>query len=60
MVTGSHIPFDRNGYKINTSKGELRKEQEAPIDAQVRRASLSGCRNYSIDEGQLERRGCLH
>ena len=37
MVTGSHIPFDLNGYKINTSKGELRKEQEAPIDAQVRR-----------------------
>lgn len=37
MVTGSHIPFDRNGYKINTSKGELRKEQEDPIDAQVRR-----------------------
>jgi len=20
MVTGSHIPFDRNGYKLNTSK----------------------------------------
>ncbi len=31
MVTGSHIPFDRNGYKLNTSRGELRKEQEAPI-----------------------------
>ena len=37
MITGSHIPFDRNGYKINTSKGELSKQQEAPIDAQVRR-----------------------
>ena len=22
MVTGSHIPFDRNGYKVNTSRGE--------------------------------------
>jgi phosphomannomutase len=37
MVTGSHIPFDRNGYKLNTSAGELRKTQEAPINAQVRR-----------------------
>jgi phosphomannomutase len=37
MVTGSHIPFDRNGYKTNTSKGELLKQQEAPIHEQVRR-----------------------
>ena len=35
MVTGSHIPFDRNGYKLNTSRGELRKEEEAPINAKV-------------------------
>ena len=25
MVTGSHIPFDWNGYKLNTSRGELLK-----------------------------------
>lgn len=31
MVTGSHIPFDRNGYKTNTSQGELLKEHEKPI-----------------------------
>jgi phosphomannomutase len=37
MVTGSHIPFDRNGYKTNTSKGELLKQQEAPIHEQVRK-----------------------
>ncbi len=36
MVTGSHIPFDRNGYKTNSSKGELLKEQEAPINERVR------------------------
>ncbi len=36
MVTGSHIPFDRNGYKTNSSRGELLKEQEAPINEQVR------------------------
>ncbi len=37
MVTGSHIPFDRNGYKLNTSRGELLKTDEAPIDAAVSR-----------------------
>jgi phosphomannomutase len=35
MVTGSHIPFDRNGYKTNTSQGELLKEHEAPISEAV-------------------------
>ncbi len=35
MVTGSHIPFDRNGYKLNTSIGELLKEDEQPITRQV-------------------------
>ncbi len=38
MVTGSHIPFDRNGYKTNTSAGELLKEHEEPIAAMVARA----------------------
>jgi len=37
MVTGSHIPFDLNGYKLNTSVGELRKEDEAPIGEEVQR-----------------------
>jgi phosphomannomutase len=31
MVTGSHIPFDRNGYKFNTAVGELLKEHELLI-----------------------------
>lgn len=35
MVTGSHIPFDRNGYKTNTSKGELLKIHEEPIHRAV-------------------------
>lgn len=38
MVTGSHIPFDRNGYKLNTSKGELLKKDEQPINANVERS----------------------
>jgi phosphomannomutase len=37
MVTGSHIPFNRNGYKLNTAAGELLKHHEAPINAQVER-----------------------
>jgi phosphomannomutase len=36
MITGSHIPFDRNGYKLNTSQGELLKEHEGPINQAVR------------------------
>ncbi|NMB76879.1 MAG: phosphomannomutase [Myxococcales bacterium] len=32
MVTGSHIPFDRNGYKTLTATGELSKEAERPIE----------------------------
>jgi phosphomannomutase len=36
MVTGSHIPFDRNGYKTNTSKGELLKQHEDPINEMVK------------------------
>lgn len=35
MVTGSHIPFDLNGYKLNTAKGELLKEHEEPIGRAV-------------------------
>jgi phosphomannomutase len=37
MVTGSHIPFDRNGYKLNTASGELLKSDEAPIGEFVAR-----------------------
>lgn len=31
MITGSHIPFDRNGYKTYSAQGELRKTDEAPV-----------------------------
>jgi phosphomannomutase len=56
MVTGSHIPFDRNGYKINTSKGELRKEQEASIDAQVRRVR-ERLYNQRFEHSRFDERG---
>jgi phosphomannomutase len=34
MVTGSHIPDDRNGIKFNTPDGEVTKEDEAGMLAQ--------------------------
>lgn len=38
MVTGSHIPFDRNGIKFYTAKGEILKADEA----QIARVDISG------------------
>jgi len=35
MVTGSHIPFDRNGIKLNKSAGEILKSDEAGISLEV-------------------------
>ncbi len=35
MITGSHIPEDRNGIKYNKSKGEVLKSDESGILAQV-------------------------
>jgi len=35
MITGSHIPLDRNGYKTNTARGELLKIDEEPINRAV-------------------------
>ncbi|WP_373355265.1 phosphomannomutase [Pseudoroseicyclus sp. CXY001] len=35
MVTGSHIPADRNGLKFYTPEGEITKEDEAAILAEL-------------------------
>jgi len=32
MITGSHIPFDRNGIKFYRASGEMLKEDEKPIE----------------------------
>jgi phosphomannomutase len=37
MVTGSHIPFDRNGIKVNKAVGELLKSDEPGILKEVAR-----------------------
>jgi phosphomannomutase len=58
MVTGSHIPFDRNGYKTNSGRGELLKEQEAPINEHVRQVRA---RLYSQppEQSLFDRQGML-
>jgi phosphomannomutase len=35
MVTGSHIPDDRNGIKFNTPRGEILKQDEVQIKEQL-------------------------
>jgi phosphomannomutase len=37
MVSGSHIPFDRNGIKLNKSRGEILKSDEGGISREVER-----------------------
>jgi phosphomannomutase len=49
MVTGSHIPDDRNGIKYNRSDGEITKTDEAGIKAQ----------EISFDEGLFDEGGML-
>jgi phosphomannomutase len=58
MVTGSHIPFDRNGYKTNSAKGELLKKDEPPIAAKVEQVRA---RLYSQGalESKFNRNGAL-
>jgi phosphomannomutase len=40
MVSGSHIPFDRNGIKINKSVGEVLKSDESGITREVERIRI--------------------
>lgn len=47
MVTGSHIPDDRNGIKFNTTTGEILKRDEAGVMAQV----------VEIDDAAFDRAG---
>jgi phosphomannomutase len=40
MVSGSHIPFDRNGIKLNKSAGEILKSDEPGILREVERVRI--------------------
>lgn len=46
VVTGSHIPFDRNGIKFNRADAEVSKSDEAPILARVNEARAEA---YGVD-----------
>jgi phosphomannomutase len=58
MVTGSHIPFDRNGYKTNSAKGELLKKDEPPIAAKVEQVR-SRLYSQRALESKFNRHGAL-
>ncbi len=58
MVTGSHIPFHRNGYKTNSAIGELLKSDETPIARYVEQWRT---RVYSqpAEQSMFDERGCF-
>jgi phosphomannomutase len=49
MVTGSHIPFDRNGIKINKSVGEVLKSDEPGITREIERARVEEYRRTATE-----------
>ncbi|MBW8864052.1 MAG: mannose-6-phosphate isomerase, class I, partial [Verrucomicrobia bacterium] len=49
MVTGSHIPFDRNGIKFNFSTGEVLKRDEAAILHAVKQARNAEYARSSVE-----------
>ena len=44
MVTGSHIPGDRNGLKFYRADGEITKDDEALLVSGVATADMGGDR----------------
>jgi phosphomannomutase len=40
MVSGSHVPFDRNGIKLNKSVGEMLKSDEPGVLREVERVRI--------------------
>ena len=53
MVTGSHIPADRNGLKFYTPDGEITKDHEAAI-----LGALGNVSAYSGEKGRLQTYSC--
>jgi len=47
MVTGSHIPFERNGYKTNTSRGELLKRMKPPSNDAWRKCGRDSMHSHA-------------
>ena len=49
MVSGSHIPFDRNGIKLNKTVGEILKSDEAGISREIDRVRAEEYGRSAID-----------
>ncbi|HTZ52039.1 MAG TPA: mannose-6-phosphate isomerase, class I [Spirochaetia bacterium] len=58
MVTGSHIPFDRNGIKFTRPGGEVMKEDERPILAAVAAARKAEY-DRPFEQSRFDDRGML-
>ncbi|MGA2639300.1 MAG: mannose-6-phosphate isomerase, class I [Spirochaetia bacterium] len=58
MVTGSHIPFDRNGLKFTRPAGEVLKSDEQPILAAVAEARRAEYERPS-EQSIFDERGML-
>ena len=58
MVSGSHIPADRNGIKFYKRGGEVMKEDEAPIRAGVA-AVRSELYSQDAEESKFDAHGAL-
>ena len=57
MVTGSHIPFDRNGIKFYSAAGEINKADEAKISQAV--VSVSE-KELTVELPEINRRAYEH
>lgn len=60
MITGSHIPADRNGLKFYTPEGEITKSQEQDIllnlnQGQEQTTTLGSCEMLDIEDVFVER-----
>jgi phosphomannomutase len=65
MVTGSHIPFDRNGIKFNTRNGEVLKADEPGILRAVQRVRAQeyarpASESMFADDGMLKAAAPIH
>ncbi len=58
MVTGSHIPFDRNGLKLTRPAGEVMKADEEPILAAVAAARRTEYEKH-FEDSLFDARGML-
>jgi phosphomannomutase len=60
MVTGSHIPFDRNGLKFYLPSGEISKAEESAITVALEPASTISLLPLADDTGDAVRQAYLN